>query len=110
MIAIELNVKFNRGKTTKYGANCQCEIQQATIYEVGSAIMSMIDQTCEAMKENAREVDMIGIDNKVFMLSVKNERRVAALEMTVRRTDNWENASNAVVDWILGDAVGEVVR
>lgn len=109
MIAIELNVRFNRGDSLQYGANCQCEIPHGTIDQVGCAIMSMVEQTCEAMQENARESDMVGIDNKVFTLSVANERRVAAFEMTVRPTDNWRKASNAIVDWILGDAVGEVI-
>jgi|LakMenE01Jun11ns_1017448.scaffolds.fasta_scaffold8664404_2 hypothetical protein len=109
MIAIELDIRFNRGEELQYGANCQCDIPSATVDQVGSAIMSMVEQTCEAMQENARKSDMIGIDSKVFRISVESDRRRASFEMTVRPTDNWTEAGNTLVDWILGDAVEEVL-
>jgi hypothetical protein len=109
MIAIALDIMFNRGDELHYGANCQCDIPSANVDQVGMAIMSMIEQTCEAMQENARESDMIGIDSKVFRLSVGSDGRRASFEMTVRPTDNLSAASNAIVDWILGDAVEGVL-
>lgn len=106
-----IDIGWMREGQVQYGANVQfnlpAQVKQTVLF---IALMESLMYAIEEMQINATENDRFGVDAKVLHITVSREDKSARFAMTHKRGDDEGGACDAVVDWVCGDSVREVVR
>ncbi len=106
-----IDIGWMREGQVQYGANVQfnlpARVKQTVLF---IALMESLMYAIEEMQSNATDADCFGVDAKVLNISVCREEKSARLSVTHKRGDDENGACDAVIDWVCGDSVREVVR
>lgn len=106
-----IDIGWMREGQVQYGANVQFNLPaRVTQTVLFIALIETLVYAIEEMRTNATDNDRFGVDAKVLHITVSREDKSARFAMTHRRGEDESGACDAVVDWVCGDSVREVVR
>jgi len=106
-----IDIGWMREGQVQFGANVQFTLpsrSKPTVVFV--ALLESLMYAIEEMRTNATDNDRFGVDAKVLHITVSREDKSARFAMTHKRGEDESGACDAVIDWVCGDSVLEVVR
>lgn len=106
-----IDIGWMREGQVQYGANVQFDLPaKVGISIVSVAVLESLLHAFREMEENATEDDRFGVQEKTLNITVSRGNRCARFAMNHKRGDDEGVASDAVIDWVCGESVLEVVR